>query len=146
MTLDIENGVLIYYQDGYFKVGEIRKGVWTNRRSKWIGKLNPSKVLEINPNYEDYIVVGLPNKKKENRMQWFNFNTGEFVMSEGPKTDEEALQYIPNMVAAHGLFKTYRLMGKSIEESMIETLTACIGDTPIIDPPKPKKWWKFWSK
>lgn len=75
-------------------------------------------------------------------MQWFNFKTCVFEESEGPQTDEEALQYIPDIPAARGLFQVHRLMGKSIEEAMAETLSSCIGDKQ----PKLKKWWKFWSK
>lgn len=145
--MDINNGILVYYQDGWVKVDEITDGVWTERQSKWVGKLNPNKMLEINPNYQDYVVIGLPNTNKENTMQWFNFQTNEFDSLEKPKTDEEAICYIPNIPAAHGLFKVHRMMGKSIEEALIETLTSCIGNfepESNTEPTKLKKWWQFW--
>lgn len=61
-------------------------------------------------------------------MSWWNYATGEYDLREAPTTDEEALHYVPQVAAAHGLFRVYRAMGVSIFEALKETLTACIGE------------------
>ena len=63
-------------------------------------------------------------------MQWYNFVTGEHEHREMPETDEEAVQYIPQIPAAISLFGMYRKMGKSIAEAMIEVLTSSVNANP----------------
>lgn len=58
---------------------------------------------------------------------WYNFKTKEYVYSDLPTTDEQAVEYIPQLQAAQGLYKCYRLMGNDIIESMIKVLEACVG-------------------
>jgi hypothetical protein len=59
-------------------------------------------------------------------MFWHNFQTGEADHREAPTTDEDAIQYIPQLEAAQRLYECLRLQGKGILEAMKETLTACL--------------------
>lgn len=57
---------------------------------------------------------------------WFNYATREYDYGPDFTRDEIARQYIPQYEAAQGIYRCHRDMGKSIQEAMIETLTAVI--------------------
>lgn len=58
----------------------------------------------------------------------YNFKTKESETHSGPLTEEKALSYIPQNEACQQLFKLFRQSGKSIEDALIEVLSAFIGD------------------
>ena len=59
---------------------------------------------------------------------WHNFRTGESDARGVPETDDEALDYLPQIPAAQGLYSVYRAKGETIMESMRLVLMACVGE------------------
>lgn len=64
---------------------------------------------------------------------WYNYATGEYSNVD-PTTDEIGAQYIPQSVAAQGLFKSYRLLGLSILQSIANVLSLIAGESVPFDP------------
>ena len=64
--------------------------------------------------------------RSEMEFAWQNFRTGKTdYRTGGPKTDEEALDYLPQYPPARSLYGLYREMGDSIGDAMIKVLKAC---------------------
>ena len=59
---------------------------------------------------------------------WNNFSTEEYDAIDAPETDEEALDYLPQIPAARGLYRVHRAKGEDIIESMRLVLMACVGE------------------
>jgi replication-associated recombination protein RarA len=57
---------------------------------------------------------------------WYNYRTGDYDYNPDLTSDTVARQYIPQNVAAQGIYDCHRGMGQSITEAMIATLTAVI--------------------
>lgn len=65
---------------------------------------------------------------KDKRMYWHNFDTGEADYVEAPKTDEEAVKYLP-IGAARNLYTLYREHeGLKVIEAMTRILSHCVGE------------------
>jgi hypothetical protein len=45
--LTIQNGTIVYYQDGWIKIDEVSDGVYTNRVSKYVGIINPEDLYDM---------------------------------------------------------------------------------------------------
>jgi len=63
----------------------------------------------------------------DNLMGFHNYKTGQVDWREYPETDEDAVQYIPQSVAAQGMYVCHRELGRSIAESSGRVLTAVLG-------------------
>ena len=59
---------------------------------------------------------------------WYNFRTEEYDTTDVPETDAEALDYLPQLPAARGLYRVHRAKGEDIIESMRLVLMACVGE------------------
>ncbi len=59
---------------------------------------------------------------------WYNFRSGEYDDIDAPETDDAALDYLPQLPAARGLYRVHRAQGEDIIESMRLVLTACLGE------------------
>jgi hypothetical protein len=58
---------------------------------------------------------------------WWNYATEDYEENGEPVTDDKALQYLPQIPAAQGLYECHRKLGKSILEAMMETLLSVVG-------------------
>ena len=56
-----------------------------------------------------------------------NYKTVHVDLREYPETDEEAVQYIPQDVAAQGLYQCHRELGRSVAEASGRVLAASLG-------------------
>jgi len=72
--------------------------------------------------------------KKDERLRWFNFKTGEFELIENPT---DFTNYIPQSVAAQGLYKCLIELGNDQTASAIMVLEACAGITRVGTPAAP---------
>lgn len=59
----IENGVVVYYQDGYILVHDIQDGVWTERSRTWVGEYDPEKMMSIQ-GLEGQTLIGWKDRDK----------------------------------------------------------------------------------
>ena len=59
---------------------------------------------------------------------WFNYHTQEFEARDAPETAADALDCLPQIPAAQGLYRVHRAKGEDIMESMRLTLLACVGE------------------
>jgi len=57
----------------------------------------------------------------------YNLKTGETDHRLYPETDEEAVQYLPQDVAAQMLYKCHRALERSVRESSCRVLMSCLG-------------------
>ena len=69
---------------------------------------------------------------------WYNYVTGEYS-SVQPTTDEIGSRYIPQSVAAQGLFKSYRLQGLSVLQSIANVLSLIVTQPPGEQSPTSKE-------
>ena len=67
---------------------------------------------------------------------WFNFVTSDYDWrSERPDTDEECTQYISQYPIAMNLYSAYREAGFTPFQSMANTLSASVGEPPVMEEP-----------
>jgi hypothetical protein len=67
---------------------------------------------------------------------WYNFKTQDYDTRE-IDTDEIALEAISQLPAAQSMYRCYRQLGLSVAHSMLNVLTASVGQEPPFSPPAP---------
>lgn len=65
--------------------------------------------------------------KQDPKLAWYNYRTNDYDYFAGLPTDEDAKQYIPQHPSAIELYECYRETWHPPNESLVLTLSACVG-------------------
>ena len=63
----------------------------------------------------------------DQRNYWYNYVKECYELADDPATDEQAMIYLPQIDAAHGLYRVRRLQGDDIFDAMAAVLEAVLG-------------------
>ena len=60
------------------------------------------------------------------KYSWYNYVTGEYVGFKRPETDEEAMQYIPQVDPALNIYRCYRELSDDSLHALVKTLEIAV--------------------